>query len=69
MNEYTVLIKGTDAHKNAFTESVEVKAMDENEAKVKANKLFMDQSPDGISHKYSDGSDGVTHWIEDAYLK
>lgn len=69
MHKYLVLIKGIDAHKNSFTESIDVKATDENEAKVKANKLFMDPTPDGIFHKYSDGSSGVTHWIEDVHLK
>jgi hypothetical protein len=69
MNEYIVLIKGIDAHKNSFTERLEVKAENENEAKVKANDLFMIPGSDGISHKYSDGPYGVTHFIEDVHLK
>lgn len=63
---FRVTIKGTDANNKQFIENIEVKAENENVAKIKANKIFMIPGPQGISYKYNKGPNAVVHWVVSA---
>lgn len=68
MHTYILQIKGTDSNNKGFVENIKVGANNEYEARVNANNLFMIPGPQGLSSKYDNGLDAVTHWIESTVL-
>lgn len=66
MHKYLVPIEGNDGNDKHFVENIQVEAENEDEAKIKAKKLFMVPGPQGMSHKYDNGPKGVVHWVGDA---
>lgn len=60
---FIVTIEGTDGNKNHFNEMIVVKAKNEADAERNAQELFMIPGPQGLSHKFDNGPNAVTHWV------
>jgi hypothetical protein len=64
IHKYRVIIEGNDAHKKHFVEHIEVEAENEDNARRKANKAFIDPAY-GISLKYDNGPKAVGYFFMD----
>lgn len=68
MHRYKVRFEGHSAKKEHFVDVTEVEAENETEARIKAEIISKDSTPEGLLYKYGQGSEAVTCIIEIAQL-
>ena len=64
MHRYKVRFEGHSAKKEHFVEVTEVEAENEKEARIKAEIIFKDSTPQGLLYKYGQGPETATCIIE-----
>ena len=64
MHRYKVRFEGHSAKKEHFVDVTEVEAENEREARIKAEIISKDPTPEGLLYKYGQGSEAVTCIIE-----
>jgi len=64
MHRYRVRFEGHSAKKEHFVDITELEAENEKEARIKAEIISKDPTPEGLLYKYGQGSEPVTCLIE-----
>jgi hypothetical protein len=64
MHKYRVRFEGHSAKKEHFVDVTELDAENEKEARIKAEIISKDSSPEGLLYKYGKGSEPITCLIE-----